>query len=129
MSSIPFQPDLLSLISCDSCAEGATSVCPERVSGHTDTVSVLWQDKKRLATYTNAELVEMRKIAIEHLEQAKFEYSVCSRHKKAYWFNQTRNWGGKWARCSREMAKRGILYDPKGKWSRPSGKKGDAKRV
>ena len=116
------QLDLLSLISGNPCAEGAT------VPAKPDTVSGLWVERKHITSYTDDELRQMRPIAVGKLQEAQSNYAECSRYKKAHWRKEIRNWGHKWANCSREMAKRGILRDPKGKWSQPSGRKGDAAR-
>lgn len=117
MSSTPFQPDLLSLISCDSCAEGATSV-----SGHAEPVS--GHKKVQYKSLTVKQLLAAQKEARERYGFAKEGYLSSSRYEKSSFRQEMRNAGQEIERIENEMEKRGIKHNPTG---RPSGKKGDAR--
>lgn len=117
MSSIPFQPDLLSLISCDSCAEGATSV-----SGHAEPVS--GHKKVQYKSFTTKQLLNALKVAKENYGFANEGYLSCSRYEKPGFRRELRAAGQEIGRILKEMEKRGIKHNPTG---RPSGKKGDAR--
>lgn len=124
MSSTPFQPDLLSLISCDSCAEGATSV-----SGHAEPVSGHKESKRRQCkSLTDRQLLDARKEVDEEYGFAQEAYLTCSRYQKSSFRREMREAGCELRRILEEMKVRGILYDPTGKWNRPTGRKGDHAR-
>lgn len=117
MSSTAIQLDLLSLISSNSCAEGATSV-----SGHAESVS--GHKKVQYKSLTDAQVLDALKAANERYGFAQEGYLSCNRYEKPGFRQEIRNAGQEIGRILGEMEKRGIRYNPTG---RPSGKKGDAR--
>lgn len=95
MSNI--QLDLLSLISGDQCAAGATASPKPNV-------------RVMLKKLTNQELVEKLRQTIEEFEQIENQYLDAPRWEKPKYRARRRTKGQEIGRLHKEMEKRGIMY-------------------
>lgn len=84
---------------------------------------------RRYASYSNKELAEALAAVNNDLGLAGYCYMDCEDRRRAYWRNRLRTLGHKKRLVCGELARRKLLYDPKGRYNRSTGRKSDARET
>jgi hypothetical protein len=72
---------------------------------------------RRYRTYTNQELLAALTVVNDDLGLASYRFGEANRSRQPYWRNWVRTLGRKKRSICTELARRGLLYDPKERWS------------
>ena len=72
---------------------------------------------RRYRTYTDRELLAALAQVNQDLGVAGEGYGGCQRHHRPYWRNRLRSLGQRKRSVCGELARRGLLHDPKERWS------------
>ena len=84
---------------------------------------------RRYASYSDKELAEALAAVNNDLGLASYRYTDCEDRRKAYWRNRLRTLGHKKRLVCGELARRKLLYDPKGRYTRSTGRKSDVRKT
>lgn len=77
---------------------------------------------RRYRSYTDQELMAVLTTVNDDLGLASFRYGEASSGRQPYWRGRVRTLGRKKRTICTEMARRGILHDPAGRYSKQKGK-------
>lgn len=77
---------------------------------------------RRYRSYTDQELVVALLTVNDDLGWASYRYGEASAGRQPYWRNRMRTLGRKKRTICSEMARRQILHDPTGRYSKQEGK-------
>ena len=77
---------------------------------------------RRYRSYTDQELVAALLAVNDDLGLAVYRYGEAIGSRQPYWRSRVRTLGRKKRSICTEMAERGLLHDPAGRYSKPKGK-------